>query len=256
TGCGVRQIAVQGGRVTGVSTASGEFLAARAVIANVDVATVYERLLPTGKVPQRRIDRLTQAESSCSGLVLLLGVEGEHAQLAHHNIFFSADYCREFDDLFQRGQPPTEPTVYVAITSKTDPAHAPPGCENWFVLVNAPPLDVRFDWTGEADHYRAKVLARLADFGLDVRGQIRTQRMLTPVDLERLTGARRGALYGASSNSRFAAFLRPNNRASDVRGLYFAGGTTHPGGGVPMVMRSGRVAANRVLADISDGMGY
>jgi phytoene desaturase len=172
-----------------------------------------------------------------------------HPQLAHHNIFFSADYRREFEDLFARGLPPGDPTIYVAITSRTDPEHAPDGCENWFVLVNAPPLGDAFDWSRDGAAYRARVLDALASRGFDVRDRIRTERMLTPVDLERLTGARRGALYGTSSNDRFNALRRPHNRAPDVRGLYFAGGTTHPGGGVPMVALSGKVAARLLLED-------
>jgi phytoene desaturase len=250
TGTTVECIEVRDGAARGVVLRGGERLAARAVIANVDVATVYEHLLPAGSVPKGRVEALTRNEPSCSGFILMLGVEGEHAALAHHNIFFSSDYKREFDDIFTRGTPPDEPTVYVAITSKTDAGHAPPGCENWFVLVNAPALDSRYDWTREAAGYREQVLARLAAFGMEVRGRIRAERMLTPADIERLTGARRGALYGASSNDRFSALRRPHNRAREVRGLYFAGGTTHPGGGVPMVTLSGAVAAKMVLEDL------
>ena len=106
-----------------------------------------------------------------------------------------------------------------------------------------------FDWTKEAAAYRDKVLVKLAAFGLDVRDKIRVERMLTPRDLERLTGARRGALYGTSSNDRFNALRRPHNRAKAIKGLYFAGGTTHPGGGVPMVTLSGKVAARMVIED-------
>lgn len=244
----VRQITVRNGAARGVILQDGTAIPARAVVANVDVATVYEKMLPSASMP--RLSSLTRAESSCSGFILLLGVEGRQDSLAHHNIFFSSDYPREFGDIFSRGVPPAEPTIYAAITSKTDPQDAPEGCENWFVLVNAPPLDSRFDWSRQAEPYRDLVLKRLADFGFDLRGRIRSQRILTPVDLERLTGARRGALYGASSNNRFAAFRRPHNRARDVRGLYFAGGTTHPGGGVPMVALSGKIAAEMVVKDL------
>ncbi len=243
TDCAVQGIEVQNGRVIGVTLADGSRLAARAVIANVDVATVYEHLLPRESVSRRRLNRLTQAEVSCSAYVLLLGVDGQHDQLKHHNIFFSRDYRREFDDIFARGQPPDDPTVYIAITSKTDADHAPPTGENWFVMVNAPASTTGIDWTA----YRERVLAKLAEFGLTPA--IRVERAFTPADFERLTGARRGALYGTSSNDRFGAFRRPHNRAPDVRGLYFAGGTTHPGGGVPMVTLSGQVAARMVLAD-------
>ena len=181
--------------------------------------------------------------------MLLLGVAGEHPQLAHHNIFFNRDYRGEFRDIFQRGVPPHDPTVYVAITSKRDPAHAPPGCENWFVLVNAPPLGAAFDWATQGVAYRTLVLETLARYGLDIRHRIRSEVALTPNDIQRLTGAWRGALYGISSNQALNAFRRPHNRCPDVRGLYFAGGTTHPGGGVPMVTLSGKVAAELLLSD-------
>jgi phytoene desaturase len=243
----VDQITVQDGRVTGVRLRNGDTLPADAVIANCDVATVYERLLPRENVRPAKLKRLTSAEPSCSGYLLLLGVEGEYPQLAHHNILFSSDYRREFDDIFKHGVPPDEPTIYVSITSKSDPQHAPPGHENWFVMVNAPAYDERWDWQAQGAAYRERVLARLATFGLDVRGRIRSERILTPIDLERMNGARRGALYGQSSNDRFSALRRPHNRADDVRGLYFAGGTTHPGGGVPMVALSGKVAAGMVI---------
>ncbi|GAB4530919.1 MAG: phytoene desaturase family protein [Anaerolineae bacterium] len=253
TGCAVRAIQVERGRVRGVRLEDGDFIPAQAVVANVDVATVYEKLLPAPAVSRRRLERLSNAEPSCSGFILLLGVRGSHPELAHHNIFFSSDYPREFREIFEQGLPPTQPTVYLAITAKATPGDAPPGCENWFVLVNAPALGRdpagRWDWEREAQGYRDRVLAELAARGFDVRGRIEAERILTPLDIERLTGARRGALYGASSNQRWAAFRRPHNRAPDARGLYFAGGTAHPGGGVPMVTLSGKVASQLLLED-------
>jgi phytoene desaturase len=197
------------------------------------------------------VKRLVRSETSCSGFILLLGVQGEHDKLAHHNIFFSRDYQREFTEIFRQGTPPSEPTIYLAITSKTEPDHAPAGCENWFLLVNAPAISDSFDWQKQGSDYRDLILQHLAENGLDIRNSIRVERWLTPNDLERQTGARRGALYGRSSNERLAAFQRPPNRSVDLRGLYFAGGTTHPGGGVPMVVLSGRVAAQMVLEDFS-----
>ncbi|MBL8133805.1 MAG: phytoene desaturase, partial [Anaerolineae bacterium] len=251
--CPVRSIVIEGSRAAGVELADGARLAASAVIANVDVAMVYERLLPESPARQKRLRVLQAAEPSCSGFILLLGIEGTESRLAHHNILFSRDYRREFDAIFRQGLPPEDPTIYAAITAKTDPDHAPPGCENWFVLVNAPPLGDAFDWEREEDAYRDLVLERLAAFGFDLRGRIRSERRITPLDLERLTGARRGALYGAGSNDRFSALRRPHNRDSRIGGLYYAGGTAHPGGGVPMVMLSGASAANMLLRDLRKG---
>lgn len=248
TGSAVSSIELLRGAAHGVKLADGQRIDAQAVIANVDVATVYEKLLPPTN--PRRTQRLLNAEPSCSGFILHLGIEGEHPELAHHNIFFSSDYRREFDHIFEQGIPPDEPTIYVAITSKTDPDHAPAGSENWFVLVNAPALGSNWDWQQQRQTYRDLVLNRLAAMGVDVRQKIKVERVFTPHDIERMTGARRGALYGTSSNNRWAAFRRPHNRAPDVQGLYFAGGTTHPGGGVPMVTLSGGVAARLLLDDM------
>jgi phytoene dehydrogenase-like protein len=174
--------------------------------------------------------------------------------LAHHNIFFSQDYELEFQQIFEDAVMPDDPTIYVAITSKKDSGHAPGGCENWFVLVNAPPLAQKGDsenswnWDEKAADYRDVVLNKLKTLGFDLEGKIRVEKMLTPADIEAMTGAFRGALYGTSSNDKWAAFNRPHNRCAEVDGLYFCGGTTHPGGGVPMVTLSGKVAAEMVLA--------
>jgi phytoene desaturase len=250
TGRAVERIAVEGGQARGVVLEGGERQAARAVVATVDVTTVYEHLLPREAVDQRRLTRLVNADRSCSGFVLALGVEEVHPGLAHHNIFFSSDYQREFDEIFHQGIPPSEPTIYVVITARSDPEHAPPGCENWFVLVNAPALSPRYDWMSQAAAYRNLVLARLADLGFDVRDSIRMEHILTPSNIARLTGAYRGALYGTTNNGLLAALRRPHNRCPDVHGLYFAGCTTHPGGGVPMVALSGKTAARMIIGDL------
>jgi phytoene dehydrogenase-like protein len=115
--------------------------------------------------------------------------------------------------------------------------------------VNAPALSESWDWDRNAEAYADLVLNRLSRFGYDVRDQVEVQRLLTPLDLERDSGAWRGALYGGSSNNRWAAFRRPHNRAPGVQGLYFCGGSTHPGGGVPMVTLSGKVASRLLLQD-------
>ncbi len=245
----VQQITVTSGRATGVTLADGTPIDAGVVIANVDVTTVYKQLLPPSSATRSQLQKMSAIEPSCSGYVLLLGVEAQHPALAHHNIFFAPDYQREFADIFQRGIAPRDPTIYVAITSKADPDHAPPGCENWFVLVNAPPLGSNFDWQQEEAAYRQHLFDTLARFGYPIQERIRHCTVLTPIDLAQRTGAWRGALYGLSANQALNAFRRPHNRCPTVQGLYFVGGTTHPGGGVPMVTLSGKVVAELVLQD-------
>jgi phytoene desaturase len=237
--------------VTGVELANGESITARAIIANLDVSTVYDTLLaPSQSAPNRLPASLkASAADSCSAFVLLLGVEGQHPDLIHHNILFSSDYRREFEQIFRDGQPPDDPTIYIAITSRTDPEHAPAGCENWFVQVNVSAADGRYDWRANETAYRERVLACLRDRGFDIGGRLRVVQSVTPIEIEAMNGARRGALYGASMNGILSPFLRPANRARGVDGLYFAGGTTHPGGGVPMVMLSGKLAAGMLMED-------
>lgn len=247
----VREIYVEGDKVVGVSLGDGQELPAQAVVANVDVATVYNDLLPPSVATKKRIRQVTRPQRSCSGYVMLLGIEGETPELIQHNIFFCQDYGQEFKDIFQRGIPPEEPTVYVSITSKADADHAPPGCENWFVLVNAPPVGQGYDWTHDPRAYREVVLRTLDDFGVHIRDRIRHEKIMTPLDIGTLSGAWQGALYGISSNQAPNALRRPHNRCPHVKGLYFSGGTTHPGGGVPMVTLSGKVAAELLIEDLS-----
>jgi phytoene desaturase len=244
----VTSILVQRDRVIGVELEGGAVERADIVVADVDATTVYHDLLPPA-YGKTRLRRWMSRPFSCSGFVLYLGVARKHPQLAHHNIFFTPDYPAEFGAIFDRGVPHPEPTIYVAITSKTDPDHAPENGENWYVMTNVPPTGPNWDWDREAQGYRDLVLERLAALGLDVRGQIHAEHLLTPLDIQCKTGAWRGALYGHSFNNWFASFQRPHNRSPDVRGLYLTGGTTHPGGGVPMVTLSGKTAARLVDQD-------
>jgi phytoene dehydrogenase-like protein len=168
---------------------------------------------------------------------------------SHHTVLFPADYDAEFDAVFH-GRLPTDPTVYVC--APADHALAPPGCAAWFVLVNAPPHapspardGVDWDRPGLAASYAARVLDLMAVRGLDVRPRLRWFETITPADLERRTAAPGGSIYGSSSNGARAAFLRPPNR-SPVPGLFLVGGSTHPGGGLPLVALSARIVADLV----------
>ncbi|MDX9993397.1 MAG: phytoene desaturase family protein [Anaerolineales bacterium] len=238
----VKEICLHGGQVSGLILENGEILPAESVISNLDVTSTYG--LIQSKRAARRLDTLKRRDVSCSGMILLLAVEGTHPDLAHHNIFFSSDYRHEFEQIFSARILPDDPTLYLCVTSKTDASHAPEGCENWFVMSNAPALDSASSTVDKAA-VTETLLTRLASLGLDVRNKIRYQQLLTPLDIQQRTGAYRGALYGVSFNDRFAPFKRPHNR-SEFEGLYFAGGSTHPGGGVPMVTLSGKLAAEMI----------
>ncbi|HPI71781.1 MAG TPA: FAD-dependent oxidoreductase, partial [bacterium] len=237
-----QEIITQNGRVAGVRV-NGELVRTDRVLCNADVVTAFNQLLPGMSSERRKLNRL---QPSLSGMVFLWGVQQRHAQLLHHNIFFSADYRREFEQIFRERLAPKDPTVYVAITSRFDADDAPAGAENWFVLVNMPYLCPGAA-EPDVDSVRRSVLEKLRHNGFDLSGRISCETVITPRDLEQRYGGNRGSIYGISSNSRSMAFRRPANRSRAVRGLYFAGGACHPGGGIPLVLLSGRMAADLII---------
>ncbi|ACL25843.1 phytoene desaturase family protein [Chloroflexus aggregans] len=243
----VSEVIVEKGYARGVRLAHGGVLPAAAVVINADPQYAYTHLIPGG---QREATRLARFEPSYSGVVLFLGVEGDFPALAHHTIFFSADYPSEFRAIVQDRRPALDPTIYIAATCRSDPTHAPPGHMNLFVLVNAPADDGRIDWEAVMPAYRDHIIAKLEVMGLSgLRQAIRYESYWTPRDLAQRYNAAFGAIYGLSSNSPFAAFARSPLRARRVKQLYFVGGGTHPGGGIPLVLLSGKAVTSRILAD-------
>ena len=246
----VTEILVKGKRARGVVTASGERRFADAVICNADCLQALTTLVPASARRSWTAARVARMEPSTSAFLLLLGIQGTYPQLAHHNSFLAADGEAELAAIFDRQRPAEDPTVGVACQSVTDPSKAPPGCSNLFVMTNPPALSPHFDWTAEAPCYRELVLTKLEQMGLTgVRERIVVEQMWTPLDLQNRYGAWRGAIYGLSSNGWRQGFLRPPQVSPDVRGLYFVGGSTHPGGGVPLCALSGTIASRQILAD-------
>lgn len=247
TNTAVTEILTEGGHTQGVRLACGEVVRAPQVVVNADPRYTYQKLLGGQEKIARRLARL---DPSCSGFVLLLGVSGDYPMLAHHNIFFSQDYEREFAAIFQKGVLAPDPTIYLCITTRSDSTHAPLGHLNLFVLVNTPALNNRFSWAREATGYRDLIITKLERMGLDnLREHIVYEQMITPLDIEQRYNATRGAIYGLASNHAFTAFFRPPLRAPGVAGLYFVGGGTHPGGGIPLVLLSGRAVASQIAED-------
>lgn len=235
------RIRVENGRAVGVRTAHAEY-PAEVVVSNADVVPTYRHLLPDQPAPERA---LAQPRSS-SALIFYWGIDRQFPELDLHNIFFSEDYRREFADIFQHKTAPTDPTVYVNITARQTPTDAPPGHENWFVMVNVAHDDGQ-DWAPLIERTRAAVLRRLhRALGVDVRAHIRVEKVWEPRQIAAETSSFRGALYGAASNNRLAAFLRHPNFSSRLSGLYFCGGSVHPGGGIPLCLFSAEIVAQLV----------
>ncbi len=245
TGAEVVTIEADDRQVRGVRLAGeSAVLAADVVVANVDAVHLYRDLLPDRRV----LRRVRRARPSGSGFVVLAGVRGRTdvaGGLAHHNVWFSPSYRREYDAL-DAGRPSDDPTIYACVSSMTDGSQAPTGDENWFVLVNTPPGGSWHD-AATAD-YCDLVLRRLAERGVDLRARLAFTDTITPADLASRYRAEGGSIYGTSSDGRRAAFVRPGNRGPR-RGLYLVGGSSHPGGGLPLVAISGRIVAELVAED-------
>jgi phytoene desaturase len=254
TGAPVAEVLTDGGRAAGVRLAGGEVVPADVVVSGADAARLYGDLLPRTRATAGVRRDLRRATPSLSGFVLLLAVRGRTPGLAHHTVLFPDDYDAEFDAVFGSGRragapcPVPDPAIYVS--APDDPALRPDeDSESLFVLVNAPRHEpgrgVDWDEPGLADRYASRLLAAMARRGLDVRDRLRWCVIRTPADLARETGSPGGSIYGTSSNGARAAFLRPAN-ASPVPGLFLVGGSSHPGGGLPLVVLSAEIVARLI----------
>lgn len=242
----VQRILVEGGRAAGVELSTGERLAADAVVCNADVAALGGGLF--GAPARGAVPRQKPARRSLSALTFALDTQTSGFPLARHNVFFSADYRAEFDDL-SAGRLPREPTVYVCAQDRDGdgPPGGPP--ERLFCIVNAPS-------TGDTHAFDEPETAPCIErsyrlfqkCGLTIHAEADALRVTTPNDFERLFPATGGALYGAASHGAMASFRRPGVR-SRLPGLYLCGGSVHPGPGLPMAALSGRMAAATLLAD-------
>ena len=217
------------------------------VVSNMDIYFTYKQLLND----PLKAKKIMRQERSSSAMVFYWGMKKEFTQLGLHNIFFAKDYQAEFDHLFRLKNIYEDPTVYINITSKCEPGlHAPNGKENWFVMVNAP-ANVGQDWEVYREKYRSAIIQKLNRIlQTDLEPLIAVEKMMDPVLIESKTASYMGSLYGTSSNSKMAAFLRHPNFTDAIKGLYFVGGSVHPGGGIPLCFKSAKIMSEIVARDI------
>ena len=227
--------------VRGVTTEKGQY-PADLVVTNMDVFSTFNKLLPTAKQPRK----VLQQERSSSAIIFYWGIEKTFPALDLHNIFFSSDYQQEFDHIFKQKRLYADPTVYINITSKDKPDDAPEGCENWFVMINAPG-NFDQDWEALLQQARSNIIRKLnAILKVNLEDYIHTEDIIDPRTIESMTSSHRGSLYGTSSNSKFAAFLRHPNFSRQFDNLYFCGGSVHPGGGIPLCLLSAKIATDQI----------
>jgi phytoene desaturase len=206
------------------------------VISNMDIFYTYHHLLPKHKKPKR----ILRQQKSTSALIFYWGVKKTFDNLNLHNILFSDNYKEEFS-LLEAGKISDDPTVYINISQKYTPEDAPEGCENWFTMINVP-FDSGQDWDELIKRARENIIKKTDRIlGVDMESLIECEAILDPRTIERKTSSHLGALYGTSSNNRMAAFMRHANFSNQIKGLYFCGGSVHPGGGIPLCMMSAKI---------------
>ncbi|TFF40968.1 1-hydroxycarotenoid 3,4-desaturase CrtD [Mucilaginibacter psychrotolerans] len=239
----VNEIVVVNKIVKGVRV-NGEAMVADIVVSNMDIWPTYKNLLQ--KYPSLHPERILSQERSSSALIYYWGIKKAFPQLDLHNIFFSADYQAEFAHIWQQQDIYHDPTVYINISSKFETNDAPVGCENWFVMINVPANEGQ-DWDSLITDVRQNILRKLSKIlGEDIGGLIACESILDPRSIESKTSSYKGSVYGTSSNSQFAAFLRHANKSSKVSGLYFCGGSVHPGGGIPLCLLSAKILSETI----------
>lgn len=232
----VERILTTGKRATGIRT-NGVDHSGDVVICNSDVYFAHKYLLQTRKAP-----KAVSHERSSSVVVFYWGIQDQFPQLDLHNLFYPDDYAGEFDALFSSKTVFEEPSIYIHRSCHIEKADAPEGCENWFVMLMVPSEPSLID-SNCIEQLRTFTISKLDRvLKTDLRSRIVFEDVLDPLKIEQRTHSYKGALHGTSSNSIFSTFLRHSNFSKSYKNLFFVGGSSHPGGGIPLCLLSAKIA--------------
>src|SRR5512147_1689688 len=244
----VERIEHDGKRATGIVLKDGRKLEADVIVVNADLPYAYRELLKD----EAEAQKLDKKKFTCSAIMFYWGVDKVYPQIKHHNVWLAGDYKASFDSIFGDNTLPDEPSFYVHAPSRTDPAAAPEGQDTLMVLVPVGHLDESKpqDWAALKAKARSTVLARLKEIGVDdLEQHIKFEVSYTPRNWQTLYNLDKGAAFGLSHNFRQVGYLRPRNRHAQLHNVYFAGASTHPGTGLPIVLLSARLTTERILKD-------
>jgi phytoene desaturase len=245
----VSRISVEGNKARGVVFSDGAEAKADVIVANADLPYVYRRLLPPGR-KSLRLDRL---KYSCSALVIHWGLDKQYPQIGHHSTFLSDDFRAGLDKIFRDKSMGDDPCFYIHAPVRSDPSAAPAGCDTFSVAVGVGHLDRKYpqDWEHLTDVARKAVFRKLKKIGItDLEDHIKFEITVPPAEWEGFLNISRGSVFGSLAHNIFQmGYFRPHNRDSRYRNLYFTGGSTHPGNGIPMVLLSARLVSERIISE-------
>jgi phytoene desaturase len=243
----VSRINTVGRRATGVTFSDGREATADIIVANADLPYVYRELLP----PSFKSWKIQHMNYSCSALVLHWGVDKQYPQLGHHSVFLSDDFRNGLDKIFREKSMGDDPSFYIHAPVRTDASAAPTGCDTLTVIAGVGHLDNRYpqDWDHLKQVTREAVFARLRQIGInDLEDHIKFEIAAPPSVWEEALNITKGSVFGSlGHNILQMGYFRPHNRDSKYRNLYFTGGSTHPGNGIPMVLLSAKLVSERIL---------
>ncbi len=249
----VDRILTRDGAVTGIRTRDGEELPTDAVASNADVVHTYKALLghdPRGAAAARSLEK---KRFSMSLFLIYFGTKRRHPHLAHHNVIFGPRYRELLGDIFDTGTLADDFSLYLHAPTVSDPTLAPEGCEAFYVLSPVPHLGKgNIDWTTEGPRYADRILDYLeARYIPNLRADLVTQRIFTPLDFESTLNAHVGSAFSLEPVLTQSAWFRVHNRDDKLKGLYFVGAGTHPGAGVPGVVNSAKATAGLMIDDLA-----
>lgn len=243
------RILIEGGSARGVEFSDGKKAEADIVISNVDLPYTYLKMIPQAQRPHMSDKKIKSLATSCSTFMLYLGIDG-HYDTEHHNFILPLEYEELLDEVFKDQVLPENPGVYIANPSSHDPTLAPNGKSVIYVLVPVPNLGGNVDWEKQKAVFREKILDSFASVGMgDIRERIVYERMITPEDWKNEFNLEKGATFGLSPILWQSAAFRPPNKDPKIKNLYFVGASTHPGGGLPIVLMSSKLLEMRIKKD-------
>ena len=236
-------------RATGVRLASGERIAADAVVSNGDVATTYMTLVPSALRRRNTDRRYRRMRYSMSLFVMYFGTDRRYEDVAHHEILMGPRYRGLLDDIFTKKSLAEDFSLYLHRPTATDPSLAPAGCDSWYVLSPVPNLAGATDWRRAARPYRDRIVEYLERRYLPgLSRHIVTERTIDPLHFRDTLNSHLGSAFSVEPILTQSAWFRPHNRSEDIPNLYFAGAGTHPGAGLPGVISSGKIVAEMIGA--------